>query len=131
MLRQAEQNFCEGLTTLETESTERASQAWNVYASTRTLSVSGCTREQETRRLEDTEVSGRSRERGYRQEWFGCAELQWLWDQAMDSHLIDAQLGFFIRRSSAQTLDGKILRNHISAEVCREAAVRKEPIRGE
>ena len=33
-----------------------------------------------------------------------------LWDQALDSHLIDAQLGFFIRRSSAQTFDGRSTR---------------------
>ena len=33
-----------------------------------------------------------------------------LWDQALDSHLIDAQLGFFIRRSSEQTFDGRSAR---------------------
>ena len=47
----------QGLATLVTAPTERVSQAWHVYASTRTLSVSGCTREQETRRLEDTQRS--------------------------------------------------------------------------
>ena len=39
-----------------------------------------------------------------------------LWDQALDSHLIDAQLGFFIRRSSAQTFDGRSARIFLSEE---------------
>ena len=46
----------QGLATQVTAPTGRVSQAWHVYASTRTLSVSGCTREQETR-LEDTQRS--------------------------------------------------------------------------
>ena len=46
----------QGLATFVTAPTGRVSQAWHVYASTRTLSVSGCTREQETR-LEDTQRS--------------------------------------------------------------------------
>ena len=114
--------------------------------------MSGCTREQETR-LEDTQRSRaevgcdtdhwRLPTSVLRQAEQNFCGVEAQWDLGLDSHLIDAQLGFlsdgrphsrlmkaqlgfFCEPLRDKPKIPKILRNYISAEVGREAAVRKE-----